>query len=53
MAALVLVEQMKTIWSPNPEADPRLLEPKQKFQYLAHKYQNLKNQLIQLLRNPV
>lgn len=45
MAALVLVEQMKTIWSPNPEADPRLLEPKQKFQYLAHKYQKLKKSI--------
>lgn len=52
MVAL-LVEQMKTIRSSKPEADPRLLEPKQKFQYLAHKYQKLKNQLIPLLRNCV
>lgn len=39
---IAVVEQMRTIQSPNPEAHPRLLEPKQKFQYLAHKYQKLK-----------
>lgn len=51
----VTVERMKTIQSSNPEADPRLLEAKQKFQYLAHKYQKLKkwNQLMTLLRNCV
>lgn len=38
----VTVEWTKTIQSSNPEADPRLLKAKQKFQYLAHKYQNLK-----------
>lgn len=51
----VTVERMKTIQSSNPEADPRLLEAKQKFQYLVHKYQKLKNwnQLMTLLRNRV
>lgn len=36
------MEWMKTIQSSNPEADPRLLKLKQKFQYLSHKYQKLK-----------
>lgn len=51
----VTVEWMKTIQSSNPEADPRLLEAKQKFWYLAHKYQKLKNwnQLMTLFRNRV
>lgn len=51
----VTVARMKTIQSSNPEADPRLLEAKQKFQYLAYKYQKLKkwNQLMTLLRNCV